>query len=141
MTRALELNLWIWNDSGIFCLAVGMGIDLHVCHSGSEWNWSLMVKFYNFIQFHIWAGLCTPANFSCTCVIYGSKAKYTSELERPIMDEKLKLMLKYICQLFPAWNCLGLDTLFYVEYIWICVDFWTEFGIILESDTEVGNCT
>ena len=31
-TRALELNLWIWNDSGIFHLVMGMGIDLHFHH-------------------------------------------------------------------------------------------------------------
>jgi len=38
------------------------------------------------------ANLCMPAPvLSCTCVIYGSKAKYTSELERPTMVEKLKL--------------------------------------------------
>jgi len=68
-----------------------------------------MVKFYNSIQFHIWAGLCTPANFSSTCVIYGSKAKYTSELERPIMVEKLKLMVKYInLQTFSCMELLGI---------------------------------
>jgi len=42
-------------------------------------------------------GLCTPANSSCTHVIHGSKAKYTSGLERPIMVVKLKLYgVKYI---------------------------------------------
>ena len=29
----------------------------------------------------------------------------------------------------------------YVEFIQNCVDFWSEFGIELESDLEVGNCT
>ena len=49
------------------------------------------VKFYNSIQFHKWAGLCMPANSLCTFVICGSKAKYISELERPIMVENFKL--------------------------------------------------
>ena len=50
-----------------------------------------MVDFYNSIQFHNWAGLCMPVNSSCTCVICGSKAKYTSVLERPVMVENFKL--------------------------------------------------
>jgi len=29
----------------------------------------------------------------------------------------------------------------YVESVWNCVDFWIEFGIDLESDMEVSNCT
>ena len=29
----------------------------------------------------------------------------------------------------------------YVEFIWNCVDFWIEFGLDLESDMEVINCT
>ena len=32
------------------------------------------------------------------------------------MAEKLKLYGIIHLQTFPPWNCLGLDTLFYVEY-------------------------
>jgi len=35
---ALELNLWIWNNSGIFHLVMWMGIDLHFHHWGMEWH-------------------------------------------------------------------------------------------------------
>ena len=43
----------------------------------------------NSIQFYNWTGLCMPANSSCTPVMHGSKAKYTSELEGPNMVETL----------------------------------------------------
>jgi len=45
-----------------------------------------------------------------------------------------------LCKHFPHMELLGIGHI-YVEFIQNCVDLWSEFGIELESDLEVSNCT